>query len=229
MKTNKLKTPQDFVEAIIAILKEKNTLSVSFDPKSYEDKLSKSELPWCVRFDSLVDTISIRPDNDSLRGKIIISVVNGGQTIYDTFDGNENEDFEKLFYKVYDALRDGTEEEEADLWIGRFLTARFRAKNDAVVDGAKNLIILRIKDIVSKCGGSVRFKNVKAVRLDKLDMDADVMIPYPFKPESLDVAARDGRVYLSYSDDRDIWVDDLVDLSLCDCQSILYSLELELY
>ena len=228
MKTNKLKTPQDFVEAIIAILKEKNTLSVSFDPKSYEDKLSKSELPWCVRFDSLVDTISIRPDNDSLRSKIIISVANGGQTIYDTFDGSENEDFEKLFYKVYDALRDETEE-EADLWIGRFLAARFRAKNDAVVDGAKNLIILRIKDIVSKCGGSVRFKNVKAVRLDKLDMDADVTIPYPFKPESLDVAARDGKVYLSYSDDRDIWVDDLVDLSLCDCQSILYSLELELY
>lgn len=219
---------KDYVAAIIAVLNEKNRLLVSFDPKSYDPALTKDELPWCVKFDALIDTVSIRPELKEVRDKICVSVCVNGYLFYAYFDGSENEDFEHLFFEVYDELRNGYEE-EADIWLDRFVHSRFRAKNDAVIENAKRTIILRIKDIVSAEGGSVEFGKVKAVRLDKLDLDADVVIPYAFCPVKLEFSKEEEGLILSYRDDENKWTDNLKDLSLCDVQSILYTVENELY
>lgn len=134
-------TGKQFVKAIIAILKEKNTSGVSFDPKSYDLNLSKNELPWCIKFDSMIDTISApcmwseditnsdwtnadkkRAQEKHFPDCICICVENGGQILYDFFDGTENEDFDHLFHDVYDELWDGgINDDEGDIWLDRFI------------------------------------------------------------------------------------------------------------
>lgn len=137
-------TGKQFVKAIIAILKEKNKKSVSFDPRTYGSELTKNELPWCNAFDCMVDTIGCPElvigddtfeesveftdeDKAAMKAKgypdcIWICVDDGGAVKYDFFDGTENEDFDHLFHDVYDELWDGgINDDEGDIWLYRFI------------------------------------------------------------------------------------------------------------
>lgn len=118
MKNNTL-TGEDFVRATIAFLREKGTDHVSFDPNTYDAELTKNELPWCVTFDQIIDTVCIADDGSE---RIVLCVENGGAIFYEYFDGSENEDFDHIFHDVYDELWDGgMTDEEADCWLDAFI------------------------------------------------------------------------------------------------------------
>ena len=139
-------TGKEFVAAIIAILRMKNKKTVSFDPKTYDSELTKDELPWCMAFDRMVDTIgspalvirNVTLENTSefndedkrlirmkgLSNCIWICVKYDGDTKYEFFNGTEDENWEHLFFDVYDELRKA-DDEEADMWLDRFL-AKYR-------------------------------------------------------------------------------------------------------
>ena len=140
MKKN---TGQEFIAAIIGILKEKNASGVYFDPWSFDPALLKDTLPWRKRSDKMIDTVSVPcmwseditgsdwTDDDKKRAQekhfpdcICISVEDGRQIRYGFFDGSEDEDFDSLFHDVYDKLWNGDIETEADVWLCDFLEKR---------------------------------------------------------------------------------------------------------
>lgn len=143
-------TPAEYIRATIAILKEKGKASIGFDPKCYDPCLTKDELPWCIYFDEIISYItapslcseeSLADLSDKEKAWLaahpeclIISVENdGGQIFYDFFaadthflhEEGENyagEDFERIFYDVYDELWDGgINDEEGYFFLNRFL------------------------------------------------------------------------------------------------------------
>lgn len=115
-------TPEQFVKATIAFMKQKNIRSVSFDRKCFDINLTKSEMPWCITYDEFIDTVSI-PDEPEHQGTLCICVcTDGGQILYNYFDGSENEDFDELFHWVYDEIWDGgMEDDEADIYFDKFI------------------------------------------------------------------------------------------------------------
>ena len=140
MKKN---TGQEFIAAIIGILKEKNASGVYFDPWSFDPALLKDTLPWRKRSDKMIDTVSVPcmwaeditgsdwTDDDKKRAQekhfpdcICISVEDGRQIRYGFFDGSEDEDFDSLFHDVYDKL-----------WNGDIETVYFLCGAVGILDG----------------------------------------------------------------------------------------------
>ncbi len=145
-------TGKEFVKAIIAILQEKKQYAVSYDPKTYDTDLPKECLPWCVAFDAMIDTVSApclwpdgmnhcdHQDKENAKKKgypdcISICVDLDGCVMYDFFDGTENEDFEHIFFDVYNELWDGgIEDEGADFWLEKFITRLRKHESNQTVD-----------------------------------------------------------------------------------------------
>ena len=106
--------------------------------------------------------------------------------------------------------------------------------NDNVVETAKAIIIGRISILVSLFfKRTLEFKKKKTIRLDKLDLDMDVTIPKDFQPLFLTVEKE--KVCLHYREieydpicpGEYLFIDNLEDLTLTDCQHILYAIEEE--
>ena len=230
-------TGKQFVQAIIAVLREKGRTSISFHKRDFDINLTKNKMPWCVYFDEFIDTVSISSGTDNI-GKICVCVcTDGGQILWEHFDGSENEDFDGLFNWVYNSLWDGgIEDEEADIWLEEFFnpTKPLAKRIDQAVAGAKacltelaeNLIIEHINETEGKEKG-ISLTSVPYIRLDKYDMVADETIPAAFKP--IKVFLMDRRPAIRYIEEeagRQFQHNDFLrDLSLSDIQSVLYAIE----
>ena len=132
-------TGADFVRAIVALFREKGLNYASFDPKAYDPDLTKDELPWCVFFDNIIDTLSAPAlwpkdallDESDLhrlaekgfpgRDVVCIAVDDNGCLFYEFFNGDENEPWENLFFDVYDGIR-SCDDEEGDFWLDSFIS-----------------------------------------------------------------------------------------------------------
>lgn len=117
---------EKFFRAIITLLKEKGRDSVSFDPMNFDSTLTKNELPWCNTFDRMVDTVSLDADDPC---RVFMSVEYDGFLFHESFtsdgptgentavDENIREDWESLFFFVYDEVRNDSDPEDAEEWI----------------------------------------------------------------------------------------------------------------
>lgn len=110
-----------------------------------------------------------------------------------------------------------------------------RKQDDAIVASAKNIIIDRIRELLKEhFGGKRDFHYRSVIRLDKMDLELDMVTTMEFTPVTLE--NEDEEVVLTYQeseyDPQDMgdytWKDSLRDLSLSDCESILIILEEEL-
>ena len=240
-------TGKQFVAAIIAVLKEKNTPCVSFDPKSYDAHLTKSELPWCNTFDCMADTIGCPAlvigdesiaetaqfsdgDKEQMMASgypdcLWICVDDEGAVKYDFFNGSEDEDWEHLFFDVYDELRDG-KDEEADFWLDEFIRQYRSSQSNKAVDKAKAVLINQIKERILAEDGSV-LRLDKTVRIDKLNLDFDEYLPMTVRANFIDLDEGNPSIEFDYPD-VERWMHDrcfLRDMSLSDVQNILYATE----
>lgn len=99
-------TPKDYVMAIILYLNERGDGCVCFDAYSYGDV---NDIPFCRTLNERIDSVSTVPDQE----KVCIMTVSRKER---TFDGSEEEDFEKLFYETYYYICDPYAP-EAEEWL----------------------------------------------------------------------------------------------------------------
>ena len=125
------------------------------------------------------------------------------------------------------------------------LTKNIQNGNENAIMEAKKILIGRVAQLLDDhFDGVMKFSPGALIRLDKYDMDLDMVTPIVFHPSGLvidgekrkDTVGQD--VVLSYTEIEynDInemkheyrWTDNLKDLSLSDIQDILYKIEEEL-
>lgn len=112
-------TGKDFVHAIISYLNEKGQVSVSFEPKTYEDI---NDIPFCNTLQYIIDTVSISYEQP---GSITIAICREDEFMaYETFTGEEDEDFDYLFHEVY-YWYNSPEDPEAEEWLEDFMKNEF--------------------------------------------------------------------------------------------------------
>lgn len=239
---------KEYFDAIIAILKQKKQYSVSFDPCTFDSALTKNELPWCVRFDAMVDTITVprlcpkryrssvennvrdlghKLSRRRMNFGIVISVDREGCLFYDIFFDNDNEDWEQLFYYVYDELRTD-DDEEADIWMDMFIISKRRKTVDTSIAQAKNILIACVEEFVKEFGNGREIEMNTPVRIDKLNLDVDEYLPMVVTGKKIKRLSQGDLVFIySYQDGKREMNDSslLGDMSLTDIQCILYAIE----
>lgn len=113
-----------------------------------------------------------------------------------------------------------------------------RKQNDRIIRKAQRVIINKIRNTLSQkpfYGRITEFKARKTIRLDKYDLDLDEMITEYFTPESLTI--ENDEVCLTYCENEYdpldkgdyTYSDRLEDLTLSDCQNLLFVLEEEMF
>lgn len=148
------------MKAILELMAEKAKTYVSFDIKSFKPDESKNNMPWCIGFDALIDTVSV--DKEKHPGQICICVDDNGAIYYKWYDGSEYEDFERIFHWIYNALWDGGVEDvkEKD-WLKKNWNAARLTKE--AVNEAKAIIISQLVNLVKSVNG--RFANQRYIVL----------------------------------------------------------------
>lgn len=236
-------TGKEFVNGIISILRKKNKTFVSFDPKSYDENLTKDELPWCCAFDQMVDTISapglldektlaraydpedlVKMAGKGFPGCLCISVcTEGGVIFHDFFDGSEDEDWEHLFIDVYDELR-SSDDGEGDFWIEALIRHQ---RTDKAIEKAKELLTDYGIEMLKETPGKKEIHPTKAIRVDKFNSDFDEYLPVWVKPKR--IYLENGELFIDYQyEDEERTMDDrsqVRQMSLSDIQSVVYSIE----
>ncbi len=120
-------TGPDYVRAINALLYEKSgNGSVSFDIRTYDRGLTKDDLPWSKTADRFIDTVRVPEDGGNDTVCIIVDCGNG-QGLQRHFNGTEKEDWDHIFYDVYDELWNG-DEEEAGEWLEQYMEKTSRGR-----------------------------------------------------------------------------------------------------
>ena len=114
-------TGEDFVKGIIGYLREKKRKGVCFEQSTYDDESMK----YIPRFHfgsgrmMLVDTVWLPDAEMDAEGQIGVTV-DDDSVHPGLFTGQENEDFETLFFETYYYINDA-EDPEAEEWLDAFL------------------------------------------------------------------------------------------------------------
>lgn len=114
-------TSKDYVKGIIGYLKEKHRIGVTFEQSTYDDETIE-DIPR-VHFGSgrsmMVDTVWLPTPEMDADGMIGITVVDD-DVHPGLLSGDENENFECLFFETYYYINDA-EDDEAEEWLAKYL------------------------------------------------------------------------------------------------------------
>ena len=229
---------KEFVAAINAILKEKNKKTISFDPIYFDGHPKKNELPWCNTFDCMIVTIGSPQmviGKDSLENTkefsyyekktikakgypdcIWICGEDHGEIKYDFFNGTENEDWENLFFYVYDELRNKNDE-DAEIWLEIFLIKYRGLQIKTITDKAKAILVDFVKERVLGEDNKILKMYTKTILMDKRTIYAN----------SLSLNGDKVIINFQYADGNKLMNEScsLMDMSLTNIQNVIDSIE----